>query len=135
MDKKKAIESLKKALDELPHLRTLTLNNRCFDLWCHKVSDILEETFGKTSTEYDRFNRAVTVSFPTYTNKEKQKEYNRHLDEYETALKSIIQKYELPYMKGNSATNDKISICLKIWDGCKDFVATIVAKFIAEKTK
>ena len=95
MDKKRAVELLKQALNEISHLRMLNLNNKEFDLWHNKVLDILEEAFGKTSTEWERFARAVSVYLPTYTNADKKKEYNRHLDEYETALKSIIQKYEI----------------------------------------
>ncbi len=95
MDISKAISLLKEALSEMLHLRTLSLGNQEFELWRNKVSDILEVTLGKDSTEYNRFVRALRVSFPAYSETERQKEYNRRLDEYETALKSIIQKYEM----------------------------------------
>lgn len=86
---------LRNALDEVTHLRTLNLGNQEFELWLNKVLDILEMAFGKGSTEYERFVRAVRAFLPTYTKAERQKEYNRRLDEYETALKSIIKKYEM----------------------------------------
>ncbi|MBA7676059.1 hypothetical protein ES703_84299 [subsurface metagenome] len=104
MNKNRAVELLKQALSEVPHLRTLHLGNKEFDLWRNKVSDIVEVAFGKSATEYERFVRAVRVDFPTYTEAERQKEYNRRLDEYETALKSIIQKYEMLGIEEKSTT-------------------------------
>ena len=95
MDVNKAVQLLKKALDDMNHLRTLHLGDQQFELWHNKVLDILEVAFGRNSSEYVRFTRAVSVLFPTYTKADQQKEYNRRLDEYETALKSILQKYEI----------------------------------------
>jgi len=86
-----AIRLLKEALSEMANLRTLSPGNQEFELWRTKVSDILEVTFGKDSTEYSRFIRALRVSFPAFGKATRQEEYNRRLDEYETALKSIIR--------------------------------------------
>lgn len=104
IDKGKAIALLREAEGEIPHLRTLHLGNQEFNLWFYKVLDILEVASGRNSPEYVRFARAMTVSFPTYTEAEQQKEYNRRLDEYETALKSIIHKYEMLEVEDKSAT-------------------------------
>lgn len=95
MNKNRAIEILKRKLAEIPHLRTLSLGNEEFELWRTEVIDILETRFGKDSTEYGRFLTAVGVLFFAETAAEKQKEYNRRLDKYETALKSIVRKTEL----------------------------------------
>ncbi len=95
MNKGKAIELLKQCLDEVTHLRTLSLGNQEFDLWHNKVLDILEVTFDKSSSEYERFARALRSTHFAYTDAERQIEFNRRLGEYETALKSIIDKYEL----------------------------------------
>jgi uncharacterized protein (TIGR02391 family) len=95
MDKGKAIQLLKEAQSEVLHLSTLTLNNQEFDMWYNKILDILEVAFGKDSTEYERFDRAVTSFGYGYNEQEKKEEYDRRLGQYETALKSIIQKYEV----------------------------------------
>ena len=95
MDKKRAIELLKQALNEIPKLRTLTPEKQQYKLWFGKVCNILELTFGIPSREYDNFARAVRVDYLVYTNEEKREKYNKELDAYETALKSAIHKCEL----------------------------------------
>ena len=67
MDIKRAIDLLQKALSELPELHTFSLGNKEFELWHDKVLDILEETFGKSSTEWERFARAVSKEFQSKT--------------------------------------------------------------------
>ena len=95
MDKKRAIESLKQALNEIPKLRTLTPDKQQYALWFGTVCNILELTFGIPSREYDNFARAVSGDYLVYTNEEKREKYNKELDAYETALKSAIHKCEL----------------------------------------
>lgn len=95
MDKKRAIESLKQALNEITRLRTLTPDKKQYALWFGTVCNILELTFGVPSREYDNFARAVRVDYLVYTNEEKREKYNKELDAYETALKSAIHKCEL----------------------------------------
>ncbi len=95
MDIQEAIELLKKELDEIPKLRTLTPEKQQYKLWFGKVCNILELTSGIASRDYDNFARAVNVDYPVYTDKEKREKYNKELDAYETALKSVIHKYEL----------------------------------------
>ena len=94
MDKNRTIELLNEALGELGQLRSLSLGNQQFELWYLKVVDILEVAFSKNSSEYERFVRAVRVMYPAYTETERWKEYNRRLDEYETALLSILYKHD-----------------------------------------
>jgi len=89
MDKNKAIKLLKQALSEIPHLRELPYDNQEFVLWRDRVPNILEAAFGKSSWEHEWFATAVTVW------RWDQEGYNSDLDSYETALKSIIQKYEI----------------------------------------
>ncbi len=95
MDKSRAIKLLKQALGKVTHLKTLTLGNQEFELWRKEVLDILEVAFSKNSSEYERFARALRSSRSAYTDTERREEYNRRLGEYETALKSIIRKYEI----------------------------------------
>ncbi len=91
----KALNLLKQQLDEISKLRTLPPERQQYEVWRGKVCNILELTFGKTSREYDKFARAVCVDYPTYTDEEKRKKYNKELDAYEIALKSAIHKCEL----------------------------------------
>jgi len=134
MDNKRAIELLKQKLNKITELRTRTPEKQQYKSWFGEVCNILGLKFGIPSREYDNFARAVSVDYPVYTNKEKREKYNKELDAYETELKSAIHKVELE-IEENTATNDKKSIYHKIWGECKDFVATIIAKFMAEKTK
>ena len=93
MDRNNTIELLKQALSEVPRLRTLDHHNRDFTLWLNRVRDILEVAFGKNSTEYARFSKAVTT-FWGRSDTEKQEAYDSYLNDYETVLESIIRKYE-----------------------------------------
>jgi len=99
MDQGKAIEMIKAAIDELPHLWTLRYDNQEFKLWYDKVCNILEAAFDKSSWEYHRFARAVTVHWGI-----SKQAYNSYLKDYETALKSIIQKYEVVGFEDKPAT-------------------------------
>jgi predicted nucleotide-binding protein len=90
MDKKEAIEYLKQRLGEIPELTQLAHNNDKYPLWYRIIEDVLEEVFGRDSSEYERFSGAwLHVSAG-----EHQREYITTLKMRETALKSIIQKYE-----------------------------------------
>jgi len=91
----KALNVLKQQLDEISKLRTLPPERQQYEVWRGKVCNILELTFGKESREYDNFSRAVCVDYPTYTDEEKRKKYNKEIDAYEIALKSAIHKCEL----------------------------------------
>ncbi len=94
MDRSKAIELLKQVLSEVTQLRTLRYDDPKFKLWRDKIENILEAAFGMDSWEYRRFAQAVTLYWGR-SDAELQEAYNSYLDSYETALKSIIQKYEL----------------------------------------
>jgi uncharacterized protein (TIGR02391 family) len=91
MDKKKAIELLQQAINDIPHLAALSWDNQEFKLWRDKILDILEASFGHNSTEYERFSGA----FPNVISFDDQQDYWDELKMRETALKSIIQKYEI----------------------------------------
>ena len=129
--KNKTLELLKQALNEISHLRELPCDNEEFKLFRYNVKDIIEAVFGKDSPEYKRIPimPIETLTFPKAEAQVKQ-EYDERLDGYQTALKSIIQKHEKIGFEKTPVT-----ICKKIWNECKDFIATIIAKFMAEKTK
>ena len=120
MDKKKARELLKQALNQIPHLRRLLPKNQELKPWYEEVCNILKEVSGRSSWEYRQFAGLTQLFRPT-SDAERQEAYNSYLNNKEIALNSIINKYE-PWYK-------------KIWPELKDFIATTIAKIVAEKTK
>ena len=120
MKKKQAKELLKQSLNEIPHLKRLHYKNQELIPWENKVRKILEEVSDRSSWEYVQFS-AITHLFRPTSDLEKQEAYNSYLDEKEITLKLIIDKYETLYKK----------LCHEV----KDIGTTIIAKFMAEKTK
>lgn len=94
MVKSKAIKLLKQVLSEVTQLRTLRHDDPKFELWRDKIKNILEAAFGMDSWEYRKFAQAVILYWGR-SDVELQEAYNSYLDSYETALKSIIQKYKI----------------------------------------
>jgi predicted nucleotide-binding protein len=101
MDKNKAIELLKQALTEIPHLRELHHDNQEFKLWYDKVRDIIKAALAPDDLTRFSSNRAIPYmgSDDIY-----QEAYLGRLTDYETALNSIIQKYEMLGIEAESAT-------------------------------
>jgi len=96
MDVSKAIELLKQALGEIPHLRELhhERDKQEFELWFNKVQTIIKATLDTDDLKRFSSQRSAHVRgwFPDDVY---QQDYLKRLTDYETALKSIIQKYEL----------------------------------------
>ena len=90
MDKNKAIELLKQALTEIPQLRELHYDNQKFELWHDKVLDIIKAALD--ADDEQKFLWACTIRTLQF---HPQEEYLEDLQAYETALKSIIQKYKI----------------------------------------
>ncbi len=114
MDKKKARELLKQALNEIPRLKGLHCKNPEFYPWDQRVKEILRETFGNNSNEYARYNGIILLK-RVHTEEDKQRAYIDCLNQREVALKSIIQKHEILGAEEKPVTNDKKSIYQKIW--------------------
>jgi len=92
MDKKELIQFLRKSLGAIPNLSRLSHHNYEYPLWRDQIGDVLEEVFGRDSTEYKRFTSAwshISVAGRA------QQEYIEELKMRETAILSIIQKYEI----------------------------------------
>jgi uncharacterized protein (TIGR02391 family) len=93
VDRSKAIDLLRECLGEIAKLKERMYdNNPEFSLWHEKVDTILTKVF--TLADYRKFAR----SWPDYgrlSHHDGQIEYLRLLQHYETALRSIIQKYEI----------------------------------------
>jgi len=92
MNKSQALKYLEEAIDKMPHLKTLSWNNREYKLWRDGVLDVLEASFGSKSSEYANFLWACPIRTLGYGS---QEEYLEDLQAYETALESTIQKYKI----------------------------------------
>jgi len=96
MDKKEAISFLKQSLSEIPELAKLPCDNQEFKLWCHTVETVIKKTLD--SDDYDTFESVKPLDYLDYIgieNIEQLIDYPKKLKDYETALKSIIKKYEI----------------------------------------
>jgi hypothetical protein len=92
MDKSKAIELLRQALTEVPHLKELRHGNQDFKLWLNKVQDIIKAALDPDDLTKFRSWRAIHYMG---SENDYQNDYLGQLEDYETGLKKILQKYEL----------------------------------------
>jgi uncharacterized protein (TIGR02391 family) len=97
MDKRKAIKLLKEALSEIPHLKELRYDNQEFILWFDKVQDIIQAGLDENDRQRFPSSRKVTIttSGDLPSDDDFQKFHLIMLECCETALQSIIQKYEM----------------------------------------
>ena len=94
MDKSKAIDLLKQQLNEIPQLRELHHDNQEFRLWHNKVRDILKAALDTDDLKTFSSRQSILVG-GIFKDDVYQKNYLDRLTDYETALRSIIQKYEM----------------------------------------
>ncbi len=108
MDKKEAIEFLKKKAKEIPVLKEISYNNQSVIKWRNSIEDVLEVVFGRDSTEYTRFfkTRIDPKTSHGMNRLEKQKRYMRQLTERDTALQSIINKWKILGLDGKVSEKD-----------------------------
>lgn len=104
MDIPEAIELIKKDIAEkIPHLKGLPHKNDEFELWCSKMYDILGAAFGENSREYQGFLSRGVHGVRIYgSEQEFQDDYVRYVENYEQALKEIVQRYELVGIRASS---------------------------------
>lgn len=95
-----AIEILKQELLRIPHLRQLAPDNQEFKLWREKITNVIDAALAPD--DRIRFSRAVPMRLDWswaavngLGQAKAQAEYVEDLDSCETALKSIIEKYEV----------------------------------------
>jgi uncharacterized protein YqfB (UPF0267 family) len=140
MVRNEAIGLLEQELAKIEHLRGLPCDddsdNKDFKLLRYNVRDIIEVAFNKDSSEYRRIP-IMSINTLTFekTEEERKQEYNKSLDSWELYLESIIQKYEKLGFENTTVANDKRPFYQKAWYEVKDFIASVIAKFLAEKTK
>jgi uncharacterized protein (TIGR02391 family) len=105
IDEKRAIELLKQALSEIPHLKELRYDNQGFILWFDKVRDIIQAGLDENDQQRFPSSRKVTIttSGDLPSDDDSQRYYLIMLNQCETALQSIIQKYEMVGLEGEPA--------------------------------
>ena len=108
MEKSEAIELLKQALDDIPNLRELQYDNREFELWRDRVRNILKATLMEDDVQRFASRRPIKIR-GVFSNDVYQGEYLERVADYETALKSIIEKYEMLGFKSKSITKSDLS--------------------------
>jgi len=109
VNRQEAIEFLKQCLSEIPHLAELRFDNQEYPLWHTMVRDVLEEAFGRDSSEFQDFSKynwqapMRTLHVLTSLN---ESDYLANLQRIENVLLGIIQKYEVLGL-GTSPETDK----------------------------
>jgi uncharacterized protein (TIGR02391 family) len=120
MDKKEAIEFLKKSLEEIPRLARLPYNNQEVILWCNSIEDVLEKAFDRNSTEYRRFHETRIKTPSKLTRIQWQNRYIGLMRRRRTEILSIIKKYEMLGAEEKPATKtkakDTVKLLLQLFD-------------------
>jgi len=131
MDKSKAIELLKRVLAEMLHLKELHHDNREFKLWKDKVVDVIKA--GLDTDDMNRFLASVKMRVvgPWVSNGDYQKYYLEDLENYETALKSIIQKYEILRVETKPSTMVEPTLKAFISHGKRSVALSKVENFLS----
>jgi len=95
MDKRKALELLKLALDEITNLREKHYDNQDFELWVSKIKNIIKNGLGED--DYKTFVEGPprTKLSRDLPSERLNEHYQREITLRETAVKKVIQKYEL----------------------------------------
>ena len=106
MDRQRAIELLKQKSKEAVYVASLPFQNNEYIPWRRNIEDILETTFGVTSTEYKRV--ADTIKKVTGTRVEIQRAYVTLVHRIQQEVESIIQKYEIVGIEEKPATMAEI---------------------------
>ena len=103
--KAKAVERLRKVLDEMPELRKLKYDSTEFEKWLKRAEVAIKYIFGKNSDWAKEFSKAYSYMFsylpipnPMFSravpNSQYRKGYVRGLAPVESVLKSMIEEIE-----------------------------------------
>jgi len=95
MEKKRALGLLREWLDEIPDLKAKNYDNQEFKLWVSKLTDTIKASLDKD--DYNKFIGAwphyhLTGDAPPSAHQER---YQKEINLRDTAIKEIIQKYEI----------------------------------------
>ena len=109
MDKGKAIQLLKEALSEIPHLKELKYDDPEFQLWRDKVEQII-----KSGLSQDDFKTFISTNLPILildfltTSTARQDNHLKRLVEYGVNIEKIIQKYKILGIDTKPATTAEL---------------------------
>ena len=95
MNKQEIVAQLNKHLAEVSEIRKLNHANGEFTRWRDSVLKTLQDTYGRESSQYGRFENAPGKSFIVKTELGLQQDYGFKLDCYESSLKTLIQRAEM----------------------------------------
>lgn len=98
MEVSEALEKMKQYLQEIGRLRQLPRWSQEYELWVDEVRYLLEAAFGRQSDENRRFDgQTCPLRYATVNGGDEvfEDEYQEAVNSCETALKSILRKYEL----------------------------------------
>jgi len=125
MNKGKATELLKQCLNEVPQLRKLYHDNQEFTLWLDKIKNIIKAAL--THDDLKRFSSSQPILLKSFSFADSyyQENYLARLTDYEIALKSILQKYEMLGIEEKPATititppKSPAEIAIQLFNGMK----------------
>ena len=87
IDERRAIELLKQALSEIPHLKELHHDNQEVKLWHDRVYDIIKAGLDAYDMVNFSCSGAPSVDVRSLSDSARQKHYLEDLEGHETALK------------------------------------------------
>jgi len=131
MDKNKAIELLKQALEETSHLRTLHYDNEDFELWDSKIQNVIKA--GLDPDDYNTYISAYPTSIPIRGIAPESAlldYYQNKISKRETAIKKIIQKYELLGIEEKPSITRELPVRAFISHGKKSVALNKLAQFL-----
>ena len=135
----KKVRLLTELSNRVPHLKQLHHDNNEYQIWRDKVLITLENLFGKFSREFNKFWVGCRTYDPHESEDEKQQKYIDRLNRDESNLKAIIDMQEIKaelnkVLRFQRFLRFSKDLSIKIYHESKDFLATIIAKFIKERT-
>ncbi len=104
-DRQRAIELLEQKSNEAVYVASLPYNNNEYLPWRRNIEDILEATFGVTSTEYKRVADSRVDIITTGTQESIQQGYKAVVHRIQQEVGSIIQKYQILELDTNHETH------------------------------
>jgi uncharacterized protein (TIGR02391 family) len=119
MEQSRAIELLKQELAEIPQLRALhhERDKQKFELWHGRVETIIKAALDADDLKNFKSHQPVHVK-GWFEDAVYQQDYLKRLTDYETALKSIIQKYELLEFEQETVKNT-VKSPIQLFDSMK----------------
>jgi hypothetical protein len=137
MDKEtQSIKRLNELCKKIPDLKRLNHRNQEYPLWTDNIKDTLEAGFGENSIEYKRFTAIKHIYYSGLaTEEERQAIYLQDLEVDERNIKSILERQEIIKISTFKCITKWLKSPLnRVYYESRDFIATVIAKYLKEKT-